>query len=211
MTSANCPACGAPIAFRYAQAVQTVCEYCRSVLVRHDVNLERVGQTADVPDNASPIQIGTEGVYRGKGFQVVGRIVYEYELGAWNEWHLVFNDSSSGWLSDAQLEYAVTFLTPASGPLPEDAGVSRGQVFNFDGTPFYVTTITQARYRGVEGELPFVYWDKAEVGFIDLRSNNARFGTIDFTEKPPLLFLGEAVEFDDLRLTNLREFEGWSR
>ena len=36
---ANCPQCGAPIQFRFAQAVQTVCSYCNSVLVRHDVDL----------------------------------------------------------------------------------------------------------------------------------------------------------------------------
>jgi hypothetical protein len=210
MTSANCPACGAPIAFRYSQAVQTVCEYCRSVLVRHDVNLERVGQAADVPDNASPVQIGTEGVYRGKSFQVVGRIVYEYELGAWNEWHIVFQDGASAWLSDAQLEYAVTALAPPRGPLPSAAQAPRGTVFNWDGTQYYVTTVTRARYRGVEGELPFVYWDKSEVAFLDLRTHDARFGTIDYSEEPPILFLGEAVEFDDLRLKNLREFEGWN-
>ena len=75
MTVANCPACGAPIRFRFAQAVQKVCEYCRSVLVRHDVALDKVGEMASVPDNASPIQLGTEGVYRNKPFVVVGRII----------------------------------------------------------------------------------------------------------------------------------------
>lgn len=209
MRTANCPACGAPVVFRYSSAVQTVCEYCRSVLVRQDVNLERVGRTADVPDDASPIQIGTEGVYGGKSFEVVGRIVYEYELGSWNEWHIVFHDGTSGWLSDAQLEYAVTFLAQPAGPLPGSENVPRGYSFAWNGTQYEVTSITRARYRGVQGELPFVYWDKAEVPFADLRTQDSRFGTIDYSEHPPILFLGEAVEFDALRLKNLREFEGW--
>jgi hypothetical protein len=189
--------------------VQTVCEYCRSVLVRHDLNLERVGQVADIPDNASPIQIGTEGVYAGKGFEVVGRIIYEYELGTWNEWHIVFNDSTSGWLSDAQLEFAVTVLAQPAVALPDSPNAPRGYSFNWNGTQYEVTSVTQARYRGVQGELPFVYWDKAEVAFVDLRTTDARFATIDYSEAPPILFLGEAVEFDALRLKNLREFEGW--
>src|SRR3954470_20093812 len=73
MTS-NCPACGAPVTLRFSSSVQTVCEYCRSILVRHDLDLNKVGEVADVREDASPILIGTEGVYRGKPFQVAGRI-----------------------------------------------------------------------------------------------------------------------------------------
>jgi hypothetical protein len=179
------------------------------VLVRHDVNLDRVGQVAAIPDDASPIQLGTEGIYRNRAFQVIGRIVYEYEQGRWNEWHLIFNDGQSGWLADAQLEYAVSFLTPPPGRLPSEGTVMRGNDFEWNGTVYHVTSITRAHYVGVEGELPFEYWDKQDVSFVDLRSYDARFGTIDYSEDPPLLFLGEALEYDELRLKNVREFEGW--
>jgi len=73
------------VPFRWAGAVQTTCEYCHSILVRRDVSLEKVGVVAELPHDASPIQIGTEGVYRNKPFQVVGRILYEYQDGGWNE------------------------------------------------------------------------------------------------------------------------------
>ena len=209
MRTANCPSCGAPIQFRWSNAVQTVCEYCRSVLVRHDVDLERVGQVATIPDDASPIQLGTEGIYRNRAFQVIGRIVYEYEHGRWNEWHLIFNDSTSGWLADAQLEYAVSFWTAPPAPLPPESALSTANRFDWHGGLYQVTTITRAHYVGVEGELPFEYWDKTDLTFVDLRSPDARFATIDYSETPPLLFIGEAVEYDDLRLKNVREFEGW--
>ncbi len=209
--SANCPNCGAPVQFRWSSAIQTVCPYCRSILVRTDVDLAKVGEAADLPLDSSPIQLGVEGIYRNKAFVVVGRIVYEYELGTWNEWHLVFNDNSSGWLSDAQLEYAVSMLSDAGQALPEANAVARGQRFQFHGVALGVTTLTRAHYRGVEGDLPFQYWDKTDVLFADLRGSDARFGTIDYSEAPPLLFLGEAVEFEDLRMSRLREFEGWKR
>src|SRR5207249_11624362 len=67
--------------------------------------LFRSGQVADLPPDPSPIQLLTEGVYKGKGFQVVGRILYEYEQGGWNEWHIVFSDGASGWLSDRSEEH----------------------------------------------------------------------------------------------------------
>ena len=30
----NCPSCGAPVQFRWSGAAQTVCPFCRSILVR---------------------------------------------------------------------------------------------------------------------------------------------------------------------------------
>lgn len=207
--TAFCPNCGAPVRFLWSSAVQTTCEFCKSILVRRDLDLEKVGVTADLPSDASPIQLLTEGVYRGKSFQVVGRIMYRYDQGAWNEWHCVFQDGSSGWLSDAQAEYAVSFLTQPPTPLPSPTEVTRGMKLILYGALFEVTTLTEAFYEGVQGELPFEYWDKSRCLFADLRTRDARFGTIDYTETPPLLFLGEWVEFEALRLKNLRQFEGW--
>ena len=43
---ANCPNCGAKITFRWSSSVQTVCEYCKSILVRTDIDLKKVGQVA---------------------------------------------------------------------------------------------------------------------------------------------------------------------
>jgi hypothetical protein len=189
--------------------VQTTCEYCRSILVRHDVDFQKVGVVADLPAESSPIQLGTEGVYDNKPFVAVGRIIYDYDQGTWNEWHLMFSDGTSGWLADAQLEYAVSFLANRSHPLPAAEHLHRGSQFQWDGAVYEVTTITNANYRGVEGELPFEYWDKTRVRFADLRTADARFATLDYSEDPALLFMGRVVEFDDLRLKNLRHIEGW--
>ena len=206
-STANCPNCGAPVTFRWSSSVQTVCEYCKSILVRTDVDLKKVGQVADLPPNSSPIQIGTEGAYRNKSFVVAGRIIYEYDQGTWNEWHVVTNDGSSEWLSDAQDEYVVSFAAQGR-ELPKQVKV--GQSFTWDGIPYVVSTVTRARYRGVEGELPFQYWDKEECLFADLRSQTGDFATLDYSGDEPQLYLGKMAEFDELHLKNLRSFEGWS-
>lgn len=211
MTSSNCPSCGAPVTFRWSSAVQTTCEFCKSILVRTDVDLKKVGVVADLPPDSSPIQIGAEGAYGNKSFVVVGRILYEYEEGGWNEWHIVFNDSTSGWLSDAQLEYALSWLVPnAFGPLPPVQQIARGQDCHYNQLAYEVTSVTRAHYKGVQGELPFEYWDKADCVFADLRTTTNEFATIDYTEDPPLVFLGRGVDFHELNLKNLRMFEGWS-
>jgi Domain of unknown function (DUF4178) len=208
--AANCPSCGAPVKFLWSSAVQTTCEFCHSILVRTDVDLKKVGEVGDLRADASPIQIGTEGTYQNKSFVVVGRIIYEYEQGGWNEWHLVFSDGTSGWLADAQLEYDLSWNSKPPTPLPGPDEIHQGQTFQWNSQSFQVTSRTRAHYKGVQGELPFEYWDKSDVLFADLRTTSADFGTIDYSDKTPLLFLGRAVDFDDLHLKNLREFEGWA-
>lgn len=196
--------------FRWSSAVQTTCEFCHSILVRTDVDLKKVGQVADLPPDSSPIQIGTEGAYANKSFVAIGRIIYEYEQGSWNEWHIVYNDGTSGWLSDAQLEYDLSWLAQTPGALPSPNELRPGQGFNWSGKNFRLTSVTRAHYKGVQGELPFEFWGKDDMTFADLRTYEGDFATIDYSENPPLLFMGRVVAFDDLHFKNLRTFEGWS-
>ncbi|MGA9391370.1 MAG: DUF4178 domain-containing protein, partial [Candidatus Sulfotelmatobacter sp.] len=151
--------------------------------------MKKVGQVADLPPNTSPIQIGTEGTYNHQSFVAVGRIIYEYDQGTWNEWHLVMNNGSA-WLSDAQDEYVVTFAAPGR-KLPAECKV--GQRYTWDNESYTVTTITKAHYCGVEGELPFQYWDKQDVVFVDLMSANGKFATVDYGDNPAVLYLGESI------------------
>jgi len=203
----NCPSCGAEIRFQWAGAVQTVCGQCGSVVVRRGVDLHAVGRVSEPPPVTSRIRIGTRGTYRGRAFSVVGRIAYEYERGFWSEWHLDFADGRSGWLSDAQDEYAVSFLAPPGPGVPGAADVAPGQPVTIDGAGYAVSTLTGARYAGVEGELPLEYADRGEVLFADLEGEAGRFGTVDYSEDPPLVFQGEYVPLADLQLSELREPE----
>jgi hypothetical protein len=80
------------------------------------------------------------------------------------------------------------------------------------------------RFRGTEKLIPlasslgliFAAWREllntgiGEVNFADLRSANRQFATLDYSDENPALYLGELVEFEELKLKNLRQFEGWS-
>jgi hypothetical protein len=206
---ASCPNCGAEITFRYQAAIQTTCAFCKSILVRQDKDLIRVGVTGEWPLDPSPVQLGVRGSFKGEAFEVVGRILYEYELGGWNEWHIILSGKSA-WLSDAQLEYAISRQWPNTMKWPTADQVKVGQQFNsLEGTNYFVTSLNQANYVGVEGDLPFEYWDKGVMSYLDLRSYDGKFATIDYSEDPPFVFLGEFVDFDTLKMKGLREFEGW--
>lgn len=203
--TATCPNCGAEITFRWSGAVQTTCPACKSILVRHDLDLTKVGTVGDVPPSTSRIQLGTEGSYKGKPFVVVGRIVYEYERGHWSEWHVRLGDGSSAWVSDAQAEYAVTTRVETTVALPKAGECSPGRTLVLAGHPYSVSVITQALYSGVEGELPFEYWDKLKVEFVDLKGIGDGFATLDYSDPDPTLYVGEYVTFESLRLKNLRD------
>jgi hypothetical protein len=206
--AAQCPNCGAPVTFQWSGSVQTVCEFCRSVIVRTDLDLRKVGRVADLPPDGSPIQLGTTGRYRDKAFTVGGRIVYTYDQGGWNEWHVNFGDGTDGWLSDAQNEFAISTRVEAPN-LPAAADAVLGREFRWHGVSFAVSSRTDAQYAGVEGELPFEYWDKTSALFVDLRSSSQDFATLDYSDAAPALYVGQSVDFDALQLANVRRFEGW--
>lgn len=203
--ASQCPSCGASVSFRWSGAVQTTCAYCDSILVRHGTDLETVGKVSEPPPTTSPVRLGTEGVYDGRRFTVVGRIVYGYERGGWSEWHLIFDDGSSGWLSDAMLEYSVSFLEEDAGPVPFEDQVRPGLRLKILGEVYEVTDTTPARYLSTEGELPWEYHDREDLTFADLKAPDGRIATLDYSEDPPLVFAGTYVDFDDLRLENVRD------
>ncbi len=204
-----CPNCGAPIVLRWAQAVQTTCAYCRAVLVRRDLDVTLVGRQADFPHTGSPIQLGTEGQWGTRTFVVVGRIAYVWARGRWNEWHCRLTDGASAWLSDAQLEYAMTTELAVDIPLPSVSSVHVGERFTWGGIAYEVSTVTRARYAGTEGDLPFATYRRDDCVFVDLQNGEGGLATIDATDTPSTLFVGEYVTFDHLALRNVREFEGW--
>ncbi len=205
--SANCPACGAPVVFKSSASFHGVCEFCRSTLVRHGGNLENIGRMADLLEDASPIRLGTEGSYKGVHFAVVGRIQLSYADGIWNEWHLLFDDQRSGWLSDAGGEYAVSFLTPPGTTLPDFAALMPSDELQLAGRDFVVSDLEEAMCIAGEGELPFAFGAGYPAQLVDLRGTDAAaaaFASIDYSETPPLFFVGEILPFASFKFANLR-------
>ena len=211
---ANCPACGAPVAFRSSASFHAVCEFCRSTLVRQDGKLENLGRMADLVEDASPLRLGSEGRYQGTHFAIIGRIQLRYAAGVWNEWHLLFDDQRTGWLSDAAGEYVVSFLTPPRAELPSLESLAPEDALTLAGREFVVTDIEQATCVAGEGELPFSFGAGYPAPLVDLRTRDgaaAGFATIDYSETPPLFFVGQSLPFAAFAFTGLRDGEAAAR
>ena len=67
-----------------------VCGFCRSVVVRSGDELRKIGESAEIFDDHSPLQLGASGKHQGAPFTLVGRLQYRYAEGTWNEWHALF-------------------------------------------------------------------------------------------------------------------------
>lgn len=204
MFTAACPSCGAKVSLRASQSTAAVCGFCRSTLVRDAEALKRIGVQGELLEDYARVQLGTGGRYEGRAFTVVGRIQLRYAEGAWNEWHLLFEDGSSGWLSEAGAQYAVTFdMGPAKGAPSFDALVP-GMTVGIRGEPHSLTDRRVARCTAAEGELPFPADSRWEAKVADLRRGD-RLLTLDYSDgEPPTLYRGTAVSLDALQPTLLR-------
>lgn len=202
--TASCPSCGAPVAFKSAASIFAVCEFCQSTLVRHDQNLEDIGKMAALVEDRSPLQLGAEGRWGGVHFALIGRIQLRYGQGLWNEWHLLFDDMRTGWLSEAGGEYVLTFLKFAPEPLPTFEQIQVGDNWTLLGRTWQVTNIENAECIAGQGELPFKVGAGYQAPVVDLREGD-HFATLDYSESPPLLFVGAPVKFESLAMANLRD------
>ena len=163
---------------------------------------------AALVEDRSPLQLGAEGSYKGVHFALIGRIQIKYSQGYWNEWHLLFDDMRTGWLSEAGGEYVLTFAQYVPDRLPDFAELKVGQRFVLASQTWTVSNIENAECVAGQGELPFKVGAGYPVAAVNLRNganSGANFATLDYSETPPLLFVGEAVEFKSLKMNNLRE------
>ena len=211
MIPVTCPSCGATVEFKSSVSILAVCEYCRSTLIRHDLRIEDIGKMAQLKLDGSPIQLGVEGVYDRVHFGVIGRIQLQYERGVWNEWHLLFDDGKSGWLGEAQGIYMVTFLVPVRGTLPAFNKLDPGKQIHIENRPYEVTNVDRARCIAGEGELPVVVGAGYEAPVADAQAEDGTAVSLDYSDdaEKPLVFSGRYVDFDDLKLQGLRQFDGW--
>lgn len=230
MQKFNCPSCGAEITFQSSVSVSCVCPYCRSLVVRHDKDVEAIGKMAELPDDISPFQIGTAGKFKNVSFTLIGRMKIGWHDGSWNEWFMFSDDGRKGWLAEAQGFLAVSFEVEG-GLNPDNERALKEHIGKMENSPwdssaesssalglliviqnkhFEVADVKQAECIGSEGELPFTAPKGRKTTSIDLLGKNGEFAGIEYDDSgKPRLFVGEYAEFDDLKFSNLRELPGW--
>jgi len=210
---AACPGCGAPVEFASAASASAVCSFCRSTVVRDGAALRRIGVSAELFDDHSPLQLGVRGRHQGVPFTLVGRLQYAYADGTWNEWHVLFDAAGaagaprSAWLSEDNGAYVLAFdVVPAPPDLPPAAELHAGERRLVAGSAWSVASIVRARLLAAEGELPRPPKLEGEFVVADLRNTGGEVGTLDYTNPAyPDWSVGRSVALAELALSGLRE------
>ena len=187
-----------------AASVYVICDFCRSTLLRADDDLKNLGRVAELIDDPSPIQLATQGKFEKTRFSVIGRIQMKYASGFWNEWLLFCDDGSCAWLSDSAGEYVFSRQVTVNEEIPPVETLQPGAYVFLNGIKFQATDIESALCVAGQGELPFEAKFGYAVKTVDLRNEEGLFATLDYSETPPLVFLGRPARFGDLHLKNLR-------
>jgi uncharacterized Zn finger protein (UPF0148 family) len=206
---ANCPACGAEVIFKTGSSVVVVCEFCRSVVARTDRGIEDAGKVADVAESGSPLEVGLRGVYLGVAFELTGRAQLQHAAGGfWDEWYAAFADGRWGWLAEAQGRFYLTFRiqVPSPNALPSFDSLQLGQqVWAIPAqSPPVVAEKGTARMLAAEGEIPYLLTPGETYAYADLSGAAGVFGTLDYGEQPPLVFVGRETTLDELGLAHAR-------
>jgi hypothetical protein len=203
--NSTCPTCGAPLKFVSA-APYAVCAYCRSLVVRTDVGFQSMGRVAMVPDDFSPLQLGTRGQFDQRSFVLIGRIRKVWNEGSWSEWCAQFGDGALGWLAEAQGDLVMTFERPIT-LTPQK--LAPGTIVTLENERFQVSDIKQVSCAGAEGELASYSPETKPMTSVDLRGPAFAFATIERSDKLRI-FVGRFVEFAECRFEQLRAMEGWT-
>ncbi|MDO9438844.1 DUF4178 domain-containing protein [Hydrogenophaga sp.] len=201
---APCPSCGAPVELASSSSAFAVCGYCRSGLSLEGNALTRIGEVAQVLEDYSPLQVGSSGLWKGKGFTVVGRIQMSYPGGYWNEWRVLFDSGDGGWLADASGQFSMLVPSSSSPSLPAFESLTVGRPFSVLGKKLTVVDHREARCTGAQGELPFPLTDRWTARVADLRDHETLV-TLDYSDPSPVAYVGEPVKLAALGMQLLRD------
>lgn len=206
---ASCPGCGGPVPFPVGSVV-VVCPYCRSVVARGDRGVEDLGKVADLIETASPLAVGLRGRFQSVPFELTGRAQLGHAAGGvWDEWYARFADGRWGWLAEAQGRFYLTFQQQgrlAKAPAFANLQPGRRLTLGAGVPPLVIAETGRARAVSAEGAIPWRFTPGDSYCYADLSGPAGEFATLDYSEEPPLVFLGREVELGALGVlpTDLR-------
>jgi predicted RNA-binding Zn-ribbon protein involved in translation (DUF1610 family) len=236
MKKVNCPSCGGEVRFHSNVSVYAVCPYCSSMIVRRDVDVEAIGKMATLPEDMSPLMIGSQGVYQGIRFHLIGRMKIGWKDGTWNEWYMTMENGTNGWVAEAQGFYAVNFEykqaliaetekavkalgkpllidtsdnTPMYLPESKVNKKALGSYIFLDRQKFKVVDLKETVCRGSEGELPYAAPTGRRTLSVDLLGHKGEFAAIEIDHVTTRIYVGRYVDWPDLHWQQVRSLENW--
>ncbi|VUT24796.1 MAG: hypothetical protein MASP_00700 [Candidatus Methanolliviera sp. GoM_asphalt] len=125
---------------------------------------------------------GSIGTIDGLDFTVLGRLVYDWGGGQWEEFYLEFPDTEEyRWLSkEGTTLELLEEVESADAPDPEE--LKEGAIFEFQGEKVRINEVGRARITSVDGSFPWDIATGTQVTYADCEID--RTGEIISLEKP---------------------------
>ncbi len=148
--------------------------------MRKGLDLEKLGIVAEIAEIESLLELGTSGKFGKRRWTAVGQVQLDHGRGPWNEWCLLFDDGSWGWLAEAQGEIMLT-VPKEVGSIPPYDRLGPGDAVDL-GTygHFIVAEVGQGKVTAVKGELPALIRPGETTYYADLSGKKNAFATLDY-------------------------------
>lgn len=205
----KCPKCGAPVQLRDG-AESTVCEQCGSPVLRDVLDKEERKLARKYP-NPTPLRLGMKGRFRGREYELIGRIVLgmreEGQEYRWDEFELLSEDGDVLWLEFDEGEWRLMeSFVPLTPIGPEQiAALTPGASVALDQTHVTVQEKNQSTIRFIEGELTFAARVGDRRNYMDASAFNRRY-VVEWTEDEIEFYRGRPLSHRDVLVAfNLRD------
>ncbi len=181
-------------------------------MARTDRGLDDLGKVAEIVDSQSPLKLGLKGDFKGNKFELTGRAQLRHEMGGfWDEWYATFSNGWVGWLAEAQGKFFLTFYQPLpqGKRVPDFQNLQLGQAVEEipAQTPLMVTEKGTATSIAADGEIPYRLIPNEKSDYADLSGAGNAFATIDYSESPAWVFVGQQVSLDEIGLGSAKSAE----
>jgi ribosomal protein S27AE len=201
---AECPNCGAPIAWKLASSHGAICAFCRFSVIRSDRELSAIGRVADLVPTAPALSVGDEGTIAGRPFRVLGRLQLDHGRGPWDEWYISQAESAWAWLARAEGRWYLTFEREGAGAPPWET-LSPSATLTLPGTGSVRWVVTErggSALLSAEGELPHPVAPTESGRYVDMEGEGGAFATLDYGDGERVrLFSGRELAPDELAVT----------
>jgi hypothetical protein len=199
----NCPSCGALLELKYRHSRMVVCTYCGQTSYINANALTAVGSPILLADYGSILAVGKRGKIKGKPFEVLGRLRFDYEDGFWDEWLVSLEGEwdTESWLQEDEGEF-VLFRKQNLTQTAAYRDFQVGAATKLADQTVFITEKNKAVINGGEGELPFQVIAGEKADFVDgIVIGKKLIFSLEYMPNEVMFNIGEPVAISDFQLS----------